>query len=358
MQKDSRIGVVYLCRVTEDLQSFVTFVNSYEAFSSNCDHELIIIFKGFEGDLKDELNQVQPIFEKLKYRPIYLSDESFDIGAYLSVAKTVHHEYLLFFNSHVAIAADNWLHNLVKTIDKPGVGLVGTTASYESVFSSNCVIHTFADLYFKKKFQKDLYVLNYYKWIIEAIDPNNDVVKQYRRYIKSSIKSFFKKLFKKDKSCLEIPESIVAQEKLFGRFPNPHIRSNGFIISRELFLEVASGYNLSTKEGTCAFESGPNGFSRNVRALGLKTLLVGKNGVAFDVKDWPKSETFRMDDQGNLMITDNHTRNYDNYSNEERLVHSWFSWGDDCIKFKPRFPHFNFKLNTKSLIASLVDEEE
>ena len=76
-------------------------------------------------------------------------------------------------------------------------------------------------------------------------------------------------------------------------FPNPHIRTNGFLIRRELFLRIAAGFEFRTKEDGWLFESGPNGLSRQLERMGLQRLVVDRAGNAFEPERWPAANTYR-----------------------------------------------------------------
>jgi hypothetical protein len=108
-------------------------------------------------------------------------------------------------------------------------------------------------------------------------------------------------------------------------FPNPHIRSNGFMIRRDLLLSF--GFKPpQTKDECYAFESGPESLTRRVREIGLSTLVVGKNGIAYDIPMWPVSETFRLGSQGNLLIHDNKAREFAEASGEDKHRHRMAAW--------------------------------
>ena len=51
--------------------------------------------------------------------------------------------------------------------------------------------------------------------------------------------------------------------------------------------------------------------TKQVLNAGLKAQIVGKNGVGYDVDQWPCSKTFRREDQSNLLIADNQTNFFD-----------------------------------------------
>lgn len=307
----AKIGVVYLCRANEKRELFCNFVNSYKKFPENCNHELIIIFKGFQDHPPSYLIEIKTIFEGLEYQSIFLPDTGFDIGAYLAAAKVLYHNYLYFFNTHTTIVANGWLNYLYNALNHDNVGLVGTTASYESSYKSA-----------------------YYQWVVAAIDPKSNKIKQFRRYFKFKFKNIFNTIIRKTFFSDHVP----FEDSEVRHFPNPYIRSNAFMISRELLLDLFGDYNVRTKEDACKFESGSANLTHKIFKLGLKTLIVGKNGIAYDVVDWPNSNTFRLGDQANLLTNDNQTRYYDNCSQEEKLLCTWISWGDNAICFKDKSP--------------------
>jgi len=111
-------------------------------------------------------------------------------------------------------------------------------------------------------------------------------------------------------------------------FPNPHIRSNGFMIRRGLFLELLSTAPLSTKSDAYSIESGPRSITRQVFERGLRALVVGRNGRGYAPTWWPHSQTFRQGLQNNLLVHDNHTRVFENLPFGEKMHMSKLSWGD------------------------------
>jgi hypothetical protein len=88
----------------------------------------------------------------------------------------------------------------------------------------------------------------------------------------------------------------------FPTFPNPHIRSNGFMIDRRRLLELGSDL-IRTKIDACGFESGIDSLTARVRRQGMAALVVGRGGQDYDVPDWTHSGTFRLGQQKNLLLT-------------------------------------------------------
>ena len=96
----------------------------------------------------------------------------------------------------------------------------------------------------------------------------------------------------------------------FDPFPNPHLRTNGFMLERELMLDL-DWPAVNSKAAAWALESGKRSISRQVWERGLDVVVVGRDGVAYGRDHWRESATFRSGDQRNLLIADNRTRQYD-----------------------------------------------
>jgi hypothetical protein len=116
----------------------------------------------------------------------------------------------------------------------------------------------------------------------------------------------------------------------FPRFPNPHLRTNGFMIERELMLELDCVLPRSKRE-TLALESGRRSLSREVWARGLEVLVVGADGVAYAPARWRESATFRSGGQRNLLIADNRTRQYEEADPALRTRLEKMAWGDGHV---------------------------
>lgn len=327
MQKDSTknrvstIGVVYLCRAAERKDSFVKFVESYKSNAANCEHDLIVIFKGFEG-LEHQREQVKEIFSDLEYIDYNMADESFDIGSYLEVAKYFNYDYLFFANTHTCILSQNWLQLMYATIQSPSVGLVGTTASYESLFTSYNFFQYFIQLYQSGRISKSCKSLEYYRSWINTLGP----VEKDKTGIKYKIIDFIKRRILIKNSIVQ-DEFTLELEKNHPPFPNPHIRSNGFLISRKLLVDLYGDFKITVKNDAYRFESGYSSLTRKILKMNLRPVIVGRNGVSYDMLDWPTSNTFGLGAQSNLLISDNQTSCFEKISDKEKVLYSWMKWG-------------------------------
>jgi hypothetical protein len=100
------------------------------------------------------------------------------------------------------------------------------------------------------------------------------------------------------------------------------------MVSRDLLLDLRAD-PIRDKADAEAFESGRHGMTRQVLQRGLATLVVGRDGIAYRPDEWPRSNTFRIADQQNLLVSDNRTRQY---SEAEPAVQAYLrelAWGSE-----------------------------
>ncbi len=110
----------------------------------------------------------------------------------------------------------------------------------------------------------------------------------------------------------------------FEPFPNPHLRTNGFAMERQLILELEWGAD-PTRAETVMLEGGRRSLTRQVRERGLETLVVGHDGV-YPPERWRESATFRSGEQANLLLSDNRTRHYQEAGPLVRRGLAWLAW--------------------------------
>jgi len=117
-------------------------------------------------------------------------------------------------------------------------------------------------------------------------------------------------------------------EKLFyyQAFPNPHIRTNAFMMRRDVFLSLDAGELKSIFDGNL-LEAGPNSLTRQLESRGLQTLVIDRFGKAFKPPDWPRSRTFRRGAQGGLLVADNRTDEYGKAAEKIRRKLEKQAWG-------------------------------
>lgn len=123
--------------------------------------------------------------------------------------------------------------------------------------------------------------------------------------------------------------------------PNVHVRSNVFLMRRDLAAEVLGSFVITSKLDAFLAESGPDSITRKVCRSGLGVFTMGRDGRAFPPALWPSTGGFRSDDQSNLLVEDNISRDYDRMSPVHRhaaLHNTWGRYADRSrmLRFPPQ----------------------
>jgi len=93
-------------------------------------------------------------------------------------------------------------------------------------------------------------------------------------------------------------------------FPNPHLRTNGFLIAKDVLRQIEF-IPINTKDDARMMESGDQSITRQIMEMGKSPYVVDRDGVCWNIEEWPKSSTFRNGNQSGLIISDNRTRAFD-----------------------------------------------
>lgn len=337
----ARIGVVYLARLAEGLQAFQKFKESYLRSAPGIDHELIVVYKGAQDEAA--LDGARAVFADVPHLGLTLPDTGFDIGSYLMAAAQVGHEYLCCINTFTELNAPGWLAALYSHLRLQDVGIVGATASYESIYDSLRLLDRVVWLCSEDKIRFDPKVAVYFEFLIRernrgwlerelARPASGWGPKAIIRLMKRKLKA--RRRWPKLSARMEQRWAAATSERgplarlyRFPSFPNPHIRSNGFMVRRAHLLG-ASHREIGDKLDACEFESGEDSLTWQLRRQGLRAVLVDRGGKGYDVADWWHSDTFRLRDQGGLLISDNRTREFDRMSRGSKATHVWITWGD------------------------------
>jgi hypothetical protein len=321
----STIAVIYLARKAEGLEPLRSFIQSYQTHPAGIDHDLVVVFKGFEND--NDLKTAQSLFSSLPIISLELPDEGFDIGSYFAASQKLAHEYIVCLNTFSRILADDWLLKFYTHASLPDVGIVGATGSYEGLRDPMKLISTAQWL----NSQPGIHTLLRHSLQKYAGSSQIKKYEQVRFRRKVRINSYA--LFFFCKLALKFIERKIPAKLSFSKFPlfpNPHLRSNAFFIRRELFLSLKKRA-MKKKIDAYFFECGRKSMTRQILSAGLKAYVMGKNGIAYDILNWPKSDTFRTDQQVNLLISDNQTELFKNSTEEDRLFLQLISWGKTTL---------------------------
>jgi hypothetical protein len=280
--------VVHLARHANGWEPFDRFMRSYEEHPAAIDHDLVVGVKGCpaSGPPPAYLERVAPSGGRV----LPLEDTGFDIGSYWATARALPYASYCFLNSFSVILDDGWLAKMARH-HVPSVGLVGASGSWEAHLSE-----------WTRNLRAGLLLLPW-RTAPEPLPP--------------------RRLTARDKAWLV--KDWLRHWTEFPPFPNPHIRTNAFLIRRDLMLDIEVG-DMSNKADVLRFESGRQSLTRQIRRRDLDVLVVGQDGVGYRPDAWPQSHTFRSGDQSNLLVSDNRAEEWaalDDAGREELSIRAW-----------------------------------
>ena len=94
-------------------------------------------------------------------------------------------------------------------------------------------------------------------------------------------------------------------------------------------------WDMPRKEDAYRFESGKESMTNQVLRMGLKVLVVGRDGRGYEQEEWALSETAFQGEQRNLLVADNHTRQYTDANASLRAFLSRLAWGREAAPVRP-----------------------
>ena len=253
--------VVYLFTKFDNKKSLYKFVSSYLSKKAGVNHKLLICFKLID---RKKISSLNSLLKKLNYieflDPCKIND--YDFGSYKRIAEKYNERDIFFLNSHSFPICDDWLNKLMKF--KDDITLIGTSASNESLVDS---------IVLKKNYK----IVSY--WLKKII---------YR--------------------------------KIFKGYPNPHIRTSSFLINSQIFLDYMADKKTNTKLDVWKLESGIGSLTNYFKDKNYNIYVVNCDGNRFEEKDWKFSETYNYYEKSKLIISDKHTRKYDELNENDKSI--------------------------------------
>jgi len=299
-----RVGLVHLVWAPLGPAPLREFLSSYRAHPPGIEHELTIVLNGAAPSRDDgpqtrivgdgqpgDADDVQPVaagevqlqgdgatperdrLDGTEHRLIVLDRPATDLAAYGLAAQALSNPRLCFVNSYSVVLADDWLAMLSRALDEPNVGLAGATASWET----------------------------------------------QARWIRGKARYWPYQLARLRRARREYPH-----------FPNPHVRTTAFMLKRELVLTM-NLQDARDKRATYLLESGRHSITRQVLERGLRTVVAGRDGRTYGLKNWAISRTYRSGEQDNLLVADRRTRDWQRASPRLRRRLSRDAWGEYYI---------------------------
>ena len=284
----TRVCVLHLVRAANGPAPLEAFLDAYRRHPAGVEHRLLLVLKGFANDA--DVARHRALAADVAHDVARVSDEGFDLDAYARASAAVREEYCCFLNSFSRPLDAGWLAKLCAHATRADVGLAGATGSWESTLTTSVGAHSVSSL---------------------AWGAVRGLVTQGRP---SGARAL-------------VSRRMWALRGRYAPFPNPHVRTNSFVVRRALWTRFGPR-RLRTKAEAERFESGLRGLTRRVAAAGLRTVVVGRDGAAYEPAQWPSSRTFRVGEQENLLVADNRTDEYALADAPTREALRRMAWGE------------------------------
>jgi hypothetical protein len=301
--EQNELSVLYLVWVPYGIDYFRRFIYSYLKYESGCNHDLVILFNGYGNEENIEEFHTFLLKNDIEYKYLLL-EKGQDLLSYRWAAERLATPYILFLNTYCQVLHPNWALNFLKAIQQNDNGCVGATGSWES---------------------KASYGFMRLKWIFF---PKRIIKNNLPHYVKKEIKLNEFSIFLSPRLSL-FAGFIKSVPNIFSYpfFPNPHIRTNAFIIQRDIWLSLKFN-SLKNKNKAYQLESGYDSFTRQILKLHKKVMVMDKFGRTYTPENWIYSKTLWTSDQENLLVSDNYTELFQNVSEQvERNKMTKFIWG-------------------------------
>ena len=278
----TEIIIIYLSTKYSKICDLNRFLRFYKKFKAGSKHKLIICFKQLS---KKELTRRLRLIKKIDYfiDPANVNDHEW--GTLKRICQIYNKSYIFFMNDYSYPITTNWLKYFNKFKKKKMI--IGCTASKSSNYDNS---------FYRN--HKD----NYFVAILKIV-------------------YFF----------FTIP-----------KFPNPHLRSNAFLIKAKYYLEFIKNKKINYKIQSLVLESGYNGFTNFFIKKKYKIKVLDRFGILYDIHSALLSKTFASYNQEGLIISDKQTRSYDKLDLKKKEKKRKQSWGNYEKKSSKKIYNFWF----------------
>jgi hypothetical protein len=305
------LALVHLVRKENGPEPFRAFLESYRAADAGADHDLVLLLKGF--DTQRDADEAAELAGGLDAQRLYVGDDGFDVGAYFTAVDRLEHARVCFVNSFTTVRAPGWLGLLEQALRTENAGIAGATGSWASHLSW---------------FRFNLGLPTPYR---EAFPDRHWAQSQVLRLTPDTRRVLAPVWLRHAIGTARALRFFVGR---FGPFPAAHVRTNGFIVERELMRSLERT-PIRRKYDAFVVEGGHKSLTRQIEELGLRPLLAGADQHVYDVADWARSGVFWQRDQENVLLEDNQTRSYRDSDLDLRRYFATFAWGTEADPTDP-----------------------
>ena len=295
--------IVHLVRAANGPVPFGDFLTALRAHPPGTDFELVLAMKGFAD--RETARPYLELARELAPRALFFSDEGLDIGVYFRAAAELQRARYCFLNSYSEPPVSGWLARLEQALAQSGTGLAGASGSWASARS--WTLHA-------------LGLPSAYRGVL----PPRAIARAQFLALEEEVAQgpARRPRLARLRALPGLAEALLCYQG----FPAQHMRTNAFMVSHEV-LERLRVPAVDAKRDAYRFEHGRRGLTRQVQGLGLRTVVVDRDGLAHEPARWYLSRTFWQGEQEALLVADNQTRRYERGDADRRRLLARFAWG-------------------------------
>ncbi len=308
----ARLAVVHLVWGPLGPAPLAAFLDCYAARDAGEAHELVVLFNGVDAANREPLLE---LLGGVEHKLVELKRPVLDLAAYFEAAKGLESARLCFLNSYSEPLVDGWLAMLDDALAQPPLKMAAASGSWASHADHVRYLLGLGGPYAGPYGARSGAAAAFQPPSTAAGEPGQSSAPQQRSRWR-----------KPPQELVRAASLAVRQLTQFPRFPNPHLRTNGFVADRETMLGLAPG-RIGDKTDTYALESGRRSLTRQLQRAGGEVAIVARDGRAYAPTEWADSNTFWQNRQENLLIADNQTRAYAEGDAEQRRMMSAHAWG-------------------------------
>ncbi len=321
----SRPCIVHIVRAANGPAPFRAFIEAMRRCPPGVDYELVLAMKGFSSPARAEpyMEDAQDLGAELLFFP----DTGFDLGVYFAAAARLRRERYCFLNSYSEPLCEGWLVNLDAALLRADVGIAGASGSWNSTRSWILNSLGLPSAYRRWLPSRRTMRVQFAQMDAEraAAGPNisSGSVAGEDRSLMAGLAHAATHM---PRAALRALSQLVWQTRDFESFPAHHLRTNAFMIAHSTLAQLRL-HEVHRKTDAYVLESGRASLTRQVQQMGLRAVVVDREGRLYDQDQWPHSRTFWQGEQEGLLVADNQTRSYQRGGADRRRLLSVLAWG-------------------------------
>ncbi len=295
--------ISYIVRESDGIDSVTLFIESLDKYGVSPNNTVHIGIKDASEAFRVAVgNEVAKKKHSFDVNITLLPNIGYDLGSHFTVAQRSKARFLIFMTATSRACKRDWDVILLNGFSRDCIGIVGSMKSSESIKTSFIdYLDLRINLFFRfRPTNMDLLVAQ-----ARNIKIKTQRIMLFPDWVASNSRPLIRKLVLLYLRNRE-PYSYVRN---FPEFPNPHIRTTGLAIKRELFLNIFDHIPMH-KFQAYGYESGFLSLSKRISLLGWETVIVDYQGCYYDISDLRGDSTFRSI-KGKSLVSDRESRRFD-----------------------------------------------